>query len=93
MIGSSKHSAKQRRIKYGMLEGDFEEWWNAQSGRCAICEDDLEHGKGGLAVDHDHVTGDVRGLLCTRCNVGIGMFRDDVQLLSQAITYLCRRSS
>jgi hypothetical protein len=53
-----------------------------QNGLCAICGLPEEH------VDHDHVTGQVRGLLCAGCNKGLGFFRDSPQLLRQAAEYL-----
>jgi len=52
--------------------------------RCAICRRSARR----LAVDHDHQTNVVRGLLCTPCNQGLGMFRDSVALLRGAIAYL-----
>jgi hypothetical protein len=54
-----------------------------QLGRCRMCDnyDDL-------VVDHDHSTGKVRGLLCSRHNTGIGQFRDNIQELQRAIDYL-----
>lgn len=60
---------------------------DAQGGGCAICGEgpgDRFH----LVVDHDHQTSEVRGLLCTACNVGIGNLRDDPDLLRRALAYL-----
>jgi len=49
-------------------------------------------GKKGLALDHDHVTGEFRGWLCSRCNTGIGSLGDTVQDLQGAIEYLCGKT-
>lgn len=62
-----------------------------QGGVCAICRKDTLRGDGAKgAIDHCHVTGAVRGILCTRCNVGIAQFYDNPDLLSAAIAYLAR---
>lgn len=74
-----------RRKKYGLTPEDFEAMWTAQGGRCALCR---EVPTGRVAVDHCHSTGRVRGILCTRCNVGIGNLRDDPDLLQRALDYL-----
>lgn len=55
----------------------------AQGGRCLLCGEVKP-----LAVDHDHVTGAVRGLLCKGCNTGIGLLREDPMLLRAAARYL-----
>ena len=55
-----------------------------QKGLCAICQTQLEESN----IDHDHTTGEVRGLLCTPCNLGIGMFKDNPDVLNRAIRYL-----
>jgi len=54
-------------------------------GRCRICQIELA---GGYHVEHDHETGKVRGLTCGKCNVGLGMFKDDPELLEAAAAYL-----
>lgn len=59
-----------------------------QNGLCAICGiAEVEHGK-RFSIDHDHSTGKYRGLLCVRCNFGIGHFKDNPNHLSKAIDYL-----
>jgi hypothetical protein len=60
-----------------------------QNYRCAICGTDKPTGKWVVfAVDHCHVTGKVRGLLCNECNRGMGLLRDDATLLRKAADYL-----
>lgn len=57
--------------------------------RCKICGVGVGHGDNyRLAVDHCHTTGKIRGLLCNRCNRGIGFLQDDIQILEKAIEYL-----
>ena len=58
------------------------------NGLCAICG--AARGKRNHALDHDHATGRLRGILCGPCNAGIGMFRDNIDLLRKAIEYLER---
>jgi hypothetical protein len=58
---------------------------------CAICARTTGIGRfGQLHIDHDHVTGEVRGVLCHECNTGLGKFKDDPDLLAAAIKYLTR---
>lgn len=65
--------------------------WDAllrrQGGSCSICQSTDRTGR-NLAVDHDHQANLIRGLLCTRCNQGLGYFSDDVTRLRRAIAYL-----
>ena len=77
-------------VKYGLLDKDYLAKIDEQHNLCAICKTKQE-GK-ILAVDHNHVTGKVRGLLCTNCNVGIGNLKDNIQILQSAIEYLQRYS-
>jgi hypothetical protein len=59
-----------------------------QSGVCKICGEPCPTYKHALAVDHNHTTGKVRGLLCNNCNNGLGRFRDNPQYLRAAADYL-----
>jgi len=71
--------------KYGISLEEYEEIFNAQKGKCAICRDSQ---KKLLCIDHDHLTGGIRGLLCQRCNTGLGQFRDNRLFLARAAEYL-----
>lgn len=70
--------------KYNLTQDDYDRMLAEQQGCCAICRTEPPM----LVVDHDHVTGVVRGLLCRNCNLGIGLLRDDVDVLSSAVQYL-----
>lgn len=78
--------AYKLRKKYGISLEDWDALYDLQLGRCGICLVPLAEVK--ACVDHDHATGAVRGLLCNVCNQGIGYFRDDLEILRRAITYL-----
>lgn len=83
--------ARNLRRKFGITVEQYEEMLEAQEGGCAICgttDCQAKTGKSRLAVDHDHDTGKVRGLLCNHCNAGLGAFRDNTTLLEKAIKYL-----
>ena len=83
--------------QYGLTIEDYQAMRDTQQGACAICRRD-EPGKGDrpgkhtkefwLHVDHNHDTGEIRGLLCGACNRGIGLLNDDPALLLRAATYL-----
>lgn len=72
--------------KYNTSHEEYEELFTKQGGACAICG--TTESKKKLAVDHDHITGKNRGLLCVRCNIGLGHFLDDRKLLESASVYL-----
>jgi hypothetical protein len=78
-----------RRKLYGLEIEQYEFLLAQQQDRCAICGSS-DNGGVALGVDHDHVTGIVRGLLCDKCNQAIGALREDPQLFQKAIAYLRR---
>lgn len=87
---------RERKLfaQYRMTENDFNRMWKEQNGNCAICEVPmLPRGKKrfSASIDHNHETGEVRGLLCSRCNKGIGSLRDDPEVLQKAADYLFER--
>ena len=79
---------KHYRKKYGIAIEDYDRLFELQDGKCAICGDSDTGKFNHLCVDHDHKTGEVRGLLCNPCNKGIGCLRDDKEILKSAIGYL-----
>lgn len=72
--------------EYGLTPEDYTAILKAQGGKCAICR--AAPKRKSLAVDHDHNTGEVRGLLCGPCNTGLGRFGDSIEGLMKAIEYL-----
>lgn len=78
--------------KYGITHNEYLGLLAAQDNSCAVCEVPAEELERRLAVDHCHITGAVRGLLCTRCNMGLGYFRDRSEVLRKAAEYLELRS-
>ena len=81
-----KRRAELLRV-YGITLEEWYEIYDSQNGVCAICKQECKTRK-SLSVDHDHETGDIRGLLCNRCNRGLGLFRDDPEVLKNATRYL-----
>lgn len=78
------------RRKYGISMADFDALLLEQGGVCAICGGGPTARYQQLDVDHDHETGQVRGLLCGSCNRGMGLMGDSVNALISAATYLIR---
>jgi hypothetical protein len=87
-ISPAKRRAEGLKINYGLSVNDYNEMHRKQNGVCAICKSD-NRGK-RLVVDHDHKTGEVRGLLCSSCNWALGHMKDDIGILEKAIDYLKR---
>jgi len=72
---------------YGLSYESWLEIWDKQNGKCVICEKPFVKPSEAY-VDHIHKTGEIRGLLCVKCNFGIGYFDDDPGLLIKASKYL-----
>lgn len=85
---------------YGISADQYDSMVAKQHGRCAICRrkpwdratKDSARRK-NLAIDHDHATGVIRGLLCTSCNKGLGLLREDPALMRAAVQYLQKHSA
>lgn len=80
--------AAELQRKYGISSDEAKAILASQGGCCAICSSGEPGGRGDWHVDHCHASGRVRGLLCSTCNVGLGMFKDDEMLLINASRYL-----
>lgn len=79
---------------YGITLDQYEEMLKAQNGVCAICKDECNRKTTKrLCVDHDHITGVVRGLLCFQCNVGVGKFKDSPAIMTVAAQYMVQHES
>ena len=74
------------RRTFGITQAHYDDLLSRQCGGCAICG--KRPGKISLHVDHDHETGEVRGLLCVGCNNALGQFHDNEDLLARAIQYV-----
>jgi len=97
-LKQKRPSSEQRkdyylRRGYGISLEEYSEKLESQNGVCGICGClPPNNRKKHLAVDHDHNTGKVRGLLCDNCNRGLGLLKDDVETLEKAILYLKENS-
>lgn len=85
-----KKRLRERHLKtnYNLSINDYNYMFYKQNGRCAICEKEAK-----LVVDHNHKTGEVRELLCTQCNAGIGHLKEDIFIMQEAINYILRHNS
>lgn len=81
---------KNLRRTFGLTPERFNELLAAQGGHCAICPRLPEQDFRAFGVDHDHSSGAIRGILCFRCNSGLGYFYDSIRNMFAAITYLAR---
>ena len=87
------------RSKYGINATQYHAMYARQGGACKVCQRYIKPALSGAsradtaAIDHCHTTGKVRGLLCTQCNTGLGLFKDNPVNLARAIGYLQENSN
>jgi hypothetical protein len=89
MLTKDPYYNRKKNLKklYGITLEEFNEMLLLQDGVCKVCKN-LQLGKGDFHVDHDHKTGKIRGLLCHKCNVALGMVQDSIEILQSLISYL-----
>ena len=81
----ASHNSKIKK-EYGIDINDYDKIFEAQGGKCKICGGGTS--KHFFATDHNHSNGNVRGLLCARCNTGLARFMDRVENLERAVKYM-----
>lgn len=94
----SKRNPEQRRLqriahRYGLKAADYLKMYEEQNGKCALCKRKNPDGKSAwLVVDHNHLTNEVRELICAKCNKGLGHFEDNVTFLEYAKKYILKHT-
>ena len=86
------HHTYKKYERRGITKEQYEIVFNKQNGKCAICEK-FSKDKHALAMDHNHKTNEFRGLLCKECNRALGLFGDNIKVLTNAVLYLKERGS
>ena len=81
------HSYNIKR-DYGMLPSEYRALFESQGGACAICGSTETENKKRLAIDHCHISGIIRGLLCDRCNRSFGFAKDSSEILRKMADYI-----
>lgn len=76
------------KIEYGITQEQYDDFYIKQNGCCAICNKSQSELKRKLAVDHNHFTKEIRGLLCINCNCMIGYAKESTKTLMLGIIYL-----
>lgn len=84
-VKETRRKSKLKK-KYGISVEDYDKMFAEQGGKCFLCN--KEHERRPLNVDHCHKTGEVRKLLCDKCNLALGLVDDSVELLENFIRYL-----
>lgn len=92
--GEQKEKDRENKLqrKYGIGIIEYNKMLVKQEGKCCICGTiNPGNGQTNFAIDHNHKTGEVRGLLCRPCNQALGLFKDSPEILEKATTYLKER--
>jgi hypothetical protein len=84
--------ASRYKVVYGTTMEHINTLKQEQHNKCAICSK-TEPGNKRLSVDHNHITGEIRGLLCNNCNRAIGLLQDNVNIIKNAVSYLTKYSN
>ena len=87
-VHTVSQGAQAGRRKLGLRQVDYDNLYHEQHGKCAICGTHQSELSSSLHVDHDHINGKIRGLLCINCNLALGNFKDNIENLINAIVYL-----
>lgn len=90
-----KNTQRKYHLKnrYNITINDYDDLLKSQNGKCAVCESECPtRGDGRFCVDHNHKTGKVRGLLCSKCNLILGNSDDNIIVLTKAIEYLVKNT-
>lgn len=87
---NTKQRLRNRNLikSYGITLEEYNLLFLKQGGKCLICGIHQRDLKQSLNIDHEHITGNIRGLLCPDCNRGLGCFKDNKEIMKKAIKYL-----
>lgn len=85
---NARRRRNQLKAEFGITRDQYEALKTEQGDKCACCGTSEPGGVGEWHVDHNHQTKAVRGLLCSKCNIGIGLFGDSIGRLEKAVDYL-----
>ncbi len=92
--GYRKDQNRKHALKalYGLTVEQYDDMRKAQDYKCAVCNiSEKEAVRGKLYVDHSHKTGQIRGLLCAKCNSAIGLFKEDIAAMERARDFLLKK--
>lgn len=81
-----EYKKRHRAQRYGITVEEYNKMLEEQNGVCKICGSNEK-----LCIDHDHKTGEVRAILCSKCNSAIGLMNEDTNLFEKAIAYLKKK--